>query len=394
MSEATIEYKNSPNESTAYAVSEGQKTKVQLVATPAGDLELADNPNVDTGYIVINGEKHKCALVAEVAGELKLPTSATDDSGYVTTQDGRQHKVKLVANITGGGGTQINNQDINVTQNGIYQAEEGYTGLGTVNVNVASGSPTKFGATIDTFIGTVDANGNYIEPSELVEVDLVGVKSVPAFDFYYKFSQKTPISKFVANDIISLSGYGSFYSCFLGNLLIEEAHFDGIEQIAGQITTDSFAFAFNGCSKLRKITFNRLKLVNSTNAFKNIFADINNKILNIAEVFPALEEIKGNSPFYTFIQGYNYGQANMPIEFPSLKIIEGASAAYSSTFGTAAYNGVAYNLPSVTQITGYVWNSSATFEIHFAAANRAAVEACEGYDYKWGATNATIYFDL
>ena len=94
MSEATIEYKNGPNESTAYAVSEGRKTKVQMVATPAGDLELAESPNVDTGYIVIDGKKHKCALVAEVAGELKLPTSATDDTGYVIAQDNRQHKVK------------------------------------------------------------------------------------------------------------------------------------------------------------------------------------------------------------------------------------------------------------------------------------------------------------
>ena len=156
MSEATIEYKNGPNESTAYAVSEGQKTKVQMVATPAGDLELAESPNVDTGYIVIDGKKHKCALVAEVAGELKLPTSATDDTGYVIAQDNRQHKVKLVANITGGGGgATINNQDIDVTENGVYTADTGYTGLGTVNVNVPTGT------TINNQNITVTENGTY-----------------------------------------------------------------------------------------------------------------------------------------------------------------------------------------------------------------------------------------
>lgn len=37
-------------------------------------------------------------------------------------------------------GTTINNQDKTVTENGAYTADEGYTGLGTVTVNVASGS--------------------------------------------------------------------------------------------------------------------------------------------------------------------------------------------------------------------------------------------------------------
>jgi hypothetical protein len=58
----------------------------------------------------------------------------------VTDEKNVSGKVYQVKGLGGGGGAQINNQDINVTQNGIYQAEEGYTGLGTVNVNVASGS--------------------------------------------------------------------------------------------------------------------------------------------------------------------------------------------------------------------------------------------------------------
>ena len=36
-----------------------------------------------------------------------------------------------------GGGVPINNQNITVTSNGVYTAEEGYTGLGTVTVSVA-----------------------------------------------------------------------------------------------------------------------------------------------------------------------------------------------------------------------------------------------------------------
>jgi hypothetical protein len=35
------------------------------------------------------------------------------------------------------GGVQINNQDKTITENGTYTADEGYTGLGTVEVDVS-----------------------------------------------------------------------------------------------------------------------------------------------------------------------------------------------------------------------------------------------------------------
>ena len=41
-----------------------------------------------------------------------------------------------LAQPASGGGTTINNEDINVTENGVYTASEGYTGLGTVGVDV------------------------------------------------------------------------------------------------------------------------------------------------------------------------------------------------------------------------------------------------------------------
>lgn len=37
-----------------------------------------------------------------------------------------------------GGSASINNQDKTITKNGVYTADEGYTGLGTVEVNVES----------------------------------------------------------------------------------------------------------------------------------------------------------------------------------------------------------------------------------------------------------------
>ena len=65
-----------------------------------------------------------------------------------------------------GGGQPINNQDITVTENGTYEAEEGYTGLGEVTVNVPS-----MGQTItakNTLNSSVSLNEKvWIEPPHL-----------------------------------------------------------------------------------------------------------------------------------------------------------------------------------------------------------------------------------
>lgn len=390
MSEATIEYKNSPNESTAYVVSEGQKTKVQLVATPAGDLELANNPNVDTGYLVIDGEKHKCALVAEVDGELKLPTSATDDSGYVTTQDGRQHKVKLVANITGGG-TEINNQNINVTQNGIYQPEEGYTGLGTVNVNVASGSPTqKFGATVDMFLGDVDANGVYKKPTTPLYVNLVGVTSLPTDALMYRFAGM-PGYDFSADDVTSVGWQGMAYAFYSnsGAYVPKRISFANLEVVDQYCAFEECLYG--NCSE-DHTTFNfpKLKVISGQRAFSKFAISYYGKV---DDVFPALEEVSGSNSLDGFIAYQN--RNGLPLTFSKLKKATGSTTYQpAAPFGSPQINGNVWNFPSATEFVGYLWSSSFTGEIHFAAANQAAIEACEGYANKWGFTKATIYFDL
>jgi hypothetical protein len=43
----------------------------------------------------------------------------------------------FIAKIAEGGGVEINNQDKTITENGTYTADEGYTGLGTVEVDVS-----------------------------------------------------------------------------------------------------------------------------------------------------------------------------------------------------------------------------------------------------------------
>lgn len=49
---------------------------------------------------------------------------------------------------------------------------------------------------------------------------------------------------------------------------------------------------------------------------------------------------------------------------------------------------------NVTSIGNNAFKSSSLKEIHFKASIQATIEAMSNYTSKWGATNATIYFDL
>ena len=53
------------------------------------------------------------------------------------------------------------------------------------------------------------------------------------------------------------------------------------------------------------------------------------------------------------------------------------------------------DLPNVTTVGDYsFYDCNSLMEIHFAVKNKEAIEALSDYSNKFGATNATIYFDL
>ena len=300
---------------------------------------------------------------------------------------GKVYQVKGLGGGDGGSGTTIRNQDKQITANGTYTADVGYTGLGTVNVNVASGSPAqKFGATIDNFLGNVDTNGKLSKPADIEELNLAGVKSIGENSMQYAFAGKE-IKRFIANDVESI-GNRSFYYCF-SNSRIEQASFDGIEEINA-----SYAFnnCFAACASLKYLSFKKLKRISGSTLFGGALSSASAFTLTYNEIFPSLEEIAGDSALNI---GRPY-KANEVITFSKVKKITGGNSTYSATFGGSYVQNTVWNFPNATEFTGYIWNIGASYpgEIHFSAANQAAIEACEGYDYKWGFAGATIFFDL
>lgn len=240
---------------------------------------------------------------------------------------------------------------------------------------------TKFGCTIDNFLGDVDSEGNYVKPTEKIVLDLTGVKSVKYWAFANKFYINGASVEVKAPDLTSVSEEAFSYAFYGAKEIV--AHFDSLEEITG---AQAFYATFGGggyASPTRDVSFPKLKRIAADNAFNACF-DRNAPVMD--EVFPVLEEVSGWQLFNLLPNG--------DYTFSALKKITGGSDKYQAPFYIGISGTFNFYFPRVTEITNYAFRPYSSYPVilHFAVANQAAIEACEGYDYMFGAT--AIYFDL
>ena len=372
---SNIKLSDSPNVSEAFVEKDGKILRATLQETPAGTLELSDSPNVDTGYIIDgDGKKHKVHLVAEPTGTLETPESETSDKGYIIDGDGKKHRVSLVANVSGGGST-INNQDITITANGTYTADEGYTGIGTATVNV-SGGGSKYGATIEIFLGDVDANGVLQNPSSPVNITFNGVKNIAAATttssvLFRRFQNLGSVGEVSFPDLINNVRPGSnipilanaFYSTSIKKLLcpkvvyckkqdfyyvcysckdLEEINFDEVSSM--NYEDQVFAYAFYGCEKLKTASFKSLLTISGNNVFQYAFA--NSGIENLYFYLSKNGNLTSNV-FSNMLNGVNGCTIHFPANLNGATKISSLSG-YPNFGGTNTV--LAYDLPNIMRL--------------------------------------------
>lgn len=296
---------------------------------------------------------------------------------YPTTVSGKVYNVRDVSgeqNVTGK----------------VYQ-------VASVNGGGEPVEKTKFGVSIDNFIGDVDSDGVLYKPETKFALNLSGLKGVYNNAFSSAFYQNKNITE-VDGAEITFIGAGAFNYAFYGAPNLKTVRFDNIETL-GEGSGSAFYGAFGDyTSKTHNstvdISFKKLKEVTAYACFREAFKNTTTTkyVLTVDEMFPSLEIIGGNQAFDAFVNYY----ANFQCTFSHVKKITGGSATYYATFGGLYAQNTVWNFPSATEFTGYIWNIGASYpgEIHFAAANQAAIEACDGYANKWGFAGATIYFDL
>ena len=294
-----------------------------------------------------------------------------------------------------------------------------------------TGANTKYGATIDTFLGDVNANGVLQAPTAQTDLVFDGVTDLANFALQYKFYENHVVSSVSFPQLVQMSGGSALNSCFQSASL-ENISFPVLQSVTGY---RGFYDAFYD-SSIQSVSFPALITVSGSSAFDSAFSQCG-EITSAS--FPVLEEATGDSSFnYCFY----YCSALTSVSFPKLKKI-GSDTATSSNYlhfgnafygtkvtslefpeltaiyctGSGAYYGTFYSngtiqkmyFPKLTVIDkspAYTGNSTSQnyifsgcnslTELHFGAANQAAIEAMEGYPTLWGrgAGNATVYFDL
>lgn len=328
----------------------------------------------------------------------------------------------------------------------------------------------KFGATVDTFLGDVDANGVLQTPTEPVDLVFDGVKEIPTSGLINMFSRKESIG-FVSFPDLETVGASSLEYAF-GTSSITGIFIENIKNIKGTRALQDL------CYNAKQLTSVTIKSLPETIGQEKFFYRAFYTASNLATVdvdFESVKHIKGESCLYAMFQ--NDYKAGVEINLGNLETIEGNNAAQyfcastgvtsvnlkklqkisgSSCCGSAFANtkitkadlrklttiegssacnymfsnspietvnldslkevlggsGMAYmfanetsafpiiNFPSLTKISytnclNYMFsNNKRLLEIHFRADKQKLIEQMISYSSKFGATNATIYFDL
>ena len=260
-------------------------------------------------------------------------------------------------------------------------------------IKIEEVSKKKFGVSIDNLLGNVDENGNYTAPTESFVLDLTGVKFIPKVaslppgtGFHHTLDNNMQCVGVIGNDLVGSDQRGALAGICSTNTKLRAFEFNSLETITAQEMFQSCnMYGYSGLVP----HFRKLKRIESNS--KTFELAFNSAKIEPDETFPLLEYVSGSIQFRSF-RSFSNGDE---IIFSKIKTIIGDASKYSGTFGSLYYSTI-WKFPSATEFTNYIWDISASYpgELHFAAANQAAIEACEGYSYKWGFAGATIYFDL
>ena len=396
----------------------------------------------------IDGEL-SVATVAQT-GEI-IPEASRPGNVYTTalvqTDNGPQLCVKTISQT----GTLIEKEDMpgdkyttalvdtaNGPQLCVKTYEQGGGGGG------GGGSTTKYGATVDTFLGDTDENGILYEPD--VDTDLVftGVKGMKDYALYYKFYHDPDIESVSFPDLENLTNTGQ-----LGNRSLEYA-FSNCANLKSasfpKLTTANalscLKGAFSSCNNLTSVDFPVLQHANQDAALESIF--INDKALTSVS-FPELIDVLGKSMcanctnlttvsmpkletvwyqglYQAFNQCTNLANISFPelttvstsglnfaflsctsltsLSFPKLSSISAQSAlsrAFQSCTNLTSVSFPALKSDSFGNFTNqfnYMLQSVTGCTVHFPSNLQSVIGSWADVTAGFGGTNTTVLFDL
>ena len=187
-----------------------------------------------------------------------------------------------------------------------------------------------------------------------------------SYFFSYAFAHCPHLTSVSFPEVTQIQSGNAFNYFCLDCVNLVSVDFSKLSEITG---INNFSHAFDGCTSLTAIAFPKLTIIdtNSSGNFSYAFAGCTS--LSSVE-FPLLDTINSGN---VFSYAFRNCTALTSISFPKLSTIPSNVDPFSSS----AFYGC-------TNLT----------EIHFKASIASTIQNLSSYSSKFGATNATIYFDL
>ena len=185
------------------------------------------------------------------------------------------------------------------------------------------------------------------------------IKTVDKNVLYYAFSGCTGITGSISFPTLTTVGERGLYYAFSGCTDITNVSFPALTTVGEY----GLYYAFNNCAGITSVSFPSLTTVDKN----GLYYAFNNCAGITSVSFPALTTVGYYGLQYTF---KNCTGITGSISFPALTTVDAS--------------GLRYAFSGCTGIT----------ELHFRADAKSVIEAATGYSTNFGASNATIYFDL
>lgn len=269
--------------------------------------------------------------------------------------------------------------------------------LGVTGNYEGSGGGSKYGCTVDTFIGDVDANGVLKIPTSLGgNITFNGVKDVANYALYYKF-HRGEYGDFEVSfpDLETISGVQALYDAFymVNVTSISMPKLKTISSIYGASNCCS------NCKKITEVSLPELTTISGQYGAGNMFYFCSNLT---TVLLPKLQEVSGSNGMNSMFLGTKIST----ITFTALSNLSGASAC-GSMFGNCANISSIY-FPALTTSSfgsnvnqfNNMFNSttastSGNVNVHFPSNLESTIQGLSGYPNFGGKSGyVTLSFDL